>query len=235
MISSLDLHGHVSVITGGNSGIGLGIAEALMQSGASVCIWGTNEERNERAASELDSRHEGRALSIRCDVGDEDAVEDSFAQAVDELGGVDSCFANAGVNGIGVDFLDLAGDEWRRLMRINLDGAFFTLRAAARHMVKRGAGGSLICVSSVGALEGQARGQHYGASKAGMLGLMRGLAVELAPHGIRSNAVLPGWVETPLAEPLLSLEKFRDRTIPRIPARRFGTPADLGGIAVYLA
>lgn len=117
----------------------------------------------------------------------------------------------------------------------NLDGAFFTLRAAARHMVARGEGGSLVVTSSIAARAAQPRGENYAASKAGVEALVRGLGVELARHGIRANAIVPGWVSTPLADALLESEGVRTKVLPRVPMRRWGVGDDFRGVAVFLA
>jgi NAD(P)-dependent dehydrogenase (short-subunit alcohol dehydrogenase family) len=233
-----DLTGHVALVTGGNSGIGLGMARGLVQAGADVAIWGTNEAKNEAAAAELDelaSAAGSRVFALRCDVGDDEEVDAAFAATVDALGKVDSCFANAGVPGGGSGFIDMSTDEWRRVMRVNMDGAFFTLRAAARHMVERGGGGSLVGTASLAVLEGQPRGQHYAASKGGLVAMIKACAVELARYGIRANALLPGGIDTPMDSPALNWDRFRDRVLPRVPLRRWGVPDDLAGIAVYLA
>ena len=129
----------------------------------------------------------------------------------------------------------MSTDDWRRVMRVNSVGAFFTLRAAAKHMVERGEGGSLVGTASLAVLEGQPRGQHYAASKGGLVAMMKACAVELARYDIRANVLLPGWIETPMASPALNWDRFRDRVMPRVPMRRWGVPADLAGIAVYLA
>ncbi len=229
-----DLTGCVALVTGGNSGIGLGMTEALAAAGASVCIWGTDERKN-AAAAETVAAHGGRVLALRCDVGDEAQVEATFARTLGELGRVDACFANAGVAGTGMSFVDMPAAEWRRVLRVNLDGAFFTLRAAARHMVARAGGGSLVVTSSLAAIEGAARGEHYAASKGGVIAMTRSLAVELARHGIRANAILPGWIDTPMTAHSLEHEAVRRKILPRIPLRRWGERGDFGGIAVYLA
>jgi len=128
-----DLTGKVALVTGGNSGIGLGMAEAMTQAGAAVCIWGTNEEKNATALAKLKG-HGGKAMALRCDVSDEGAVDRAFAETVKTMGRVDAFFANAGVSGRGgggKGFHEMATEEWRRVMAVNLDGAFFSLRAAA--------------------------------------------------------------------------------------------------------
>ena len=229
-----DLSGHVALVTGGNSGIGLGMAHGLAQCGADVAIWGTNETKNAAAVEAL-KEHGTRVVALRCDVGDEAAVDAAFAQTVDQLGRVDSCFANAGVGGMAASFLEMSAEEWHRVLRINLDGAFYTFRAAARHMVERGNGGSLVGTASLAAIEGQARGQHYAATKGGLISMVRALAVELARHGIRANAVLPGWIETPMTDGFLDTGSFQDKVLKRVPARRWGGPEDFAGVAVYLA
>jgi NAD(P)-dependent dehydrogenase (short-subunit alcohol dehydrogenase family) len=232
----LDLTGKVALITGGNSGIGLGMAEALAQAGASLCVWGTSEAKNASAAAQLRG-HGARVLTLRCDVSDEAAVERAFADTIAQLGRVDACFANAGVSGRRevAAFVEMTTAEWRRVMSVNLDGTFFTLRAAARHMVERGDGGSLVVTSSLAALSGQARGEHYAATKGGVISMMKSLAVELARFGVRANAIVPGWIDTPMTERTLRWDKFVERVLPRVPMRRWGVREDFGGLAVYLA
>jgi NAD(P)-dependent dehydrogenase (short-subunit alcohol dehydrogenase family) len=229
-----DLTGRVALVTGGNGGIGLGMADGLAAHGADVAIWGTNEEKNEAAAQHL-ARHGRKVLALRCDVGDQEQVEEAFAATVAGLGKVDSCFANAGVGGQAPSFLEMTAEEWRRVLRVNLDGAFFTLQAAVRHMVERGEGGSVVVMTSASASQGQQKGEHYGASKAGVVALVRAIAVEHARHGIRGNAILPGWVETDMTAPALGWDKFVANVMPRVPLRRWGRPDDFAGAAVYLA
>jgi NAD(P)-dependent dehydrogenase (short-subunit alcohol dehydrogenase family) len=233
-----DLTGKVALITGGNGGIGLGFAEALARAGASICIWGTNADKNAAAQESLADIGEGQVLAQVVDVADPDAVDKAFADSLASLGRIDGCFANAGVAGAAKSVFDIDPEEWRRVMSINLDGAFYTLRRAARHMVERAEGGDpggrLVGTASLAALSGAARAEHYGATKGALVSMMRALAVELARHGITANAVLPGWVETEMTAQVFSWDRFRDGVLPRIPVRRWGQPADFGGIAVYL-
>lgn len=234
MTSPFDLSGKMALVTGGNSGIGLGMADALAAHGADVAIWGTNEAKNDAAVAQV-ARHGRRVVAFRCDVGDQAQVQEAFAATVQALGRVDACFANAGVAGAAPSFLEMTAEEWHRVLRVNLDGAFYTCQEAVRHMVERGGGGSIVVTTSGASVQGQPRGQHYGASKAGVVAMMKGIAVEHARHGIRANAVLPGWIDTPMTEPALAWSKFQERVLTRIPVRRWGTGEDFGGIAVYLA
>ena len=229
-----DLTGHVALVTGGNSGIGLGMADALARSGADVAIWGTNEEKNANALEQLKA-HGTNVVALKCDVGEESEVEAAFAKTVQELGKVDSCFANAGIGGGAPAFHEFTLEQWRKVTRINLDGVFLTFKAAVRHMVGRGEGGSLVVTSSGSAIDGAARNQAYASTKGGVLAMMRGLAVEYARSGIRANAIVPGWIDTPMTEDVLQWEKFQEKVLTRIPVRRWGQPADFGGLAVYLA
>ncbi len=234
-----DLSGHAGLVTGGNSGIGLGYAEGLAQCGAAVAIWGTNPDKNEAASEQL-ARHGGRVHAVVCDVGDHDAVQAAMVETIAELGRVDSCFVNAGVGGRASSFVEMTVDEWRRVLRVNLDGAFYTAQEAVRHWVARwGAGdetgGSLVFTSSGSAFFGQPRGQHYGGSKAAIIAMSRGIAVEYARYKVRSNAIVPGWIDTELASGALHWDKFIERNMPRTPARRWGQGDDFSAVAAYLA
>ncbi len=238
MYTPFDLSGRSAVVTGGNGGIGLGMARALLAAGASVAIWGSRADKTEAARAQLASEcgAPARVHAFTCDVGDEGQVEQTFAASVQALGGqVDAVFANAGVSGKGTPLTEMSLDEFRRVQRINVEGVFLTLRTAARHMQAHGQGGSLVVTSSTAALEGAARNSHYGASKGAVSSFVRALAVELARHRIRVNSILPGWIVTEMTEKSVGNEKFASAVMPRIPARRWGSADDFGGIAVYLA
>ena len=230
-----DLTGKVALVTGGNGGIGLGMADALAEAGADICIWGTNPKKNAAATAQL-KRHGRKVHAQIVDVGDEQQVEAGFAEAIKVMGHIDNCVANSGVSGRGKGaILEMTYEEWRRVLRVNLDGVFFTFRGAARHMVERGRGGSLVAMASTAAIEGAARSSHYGASKGGVTAMVRALSVELARYNISVNSVLPGWIETEMTANAFGNEKFAANVMPRIPQRRWGTGADFGPIAVYLA
>jgi NAD(P)-dependent dehydrogenase (short-subunit alcohol dehydrogenase family) len=217
-----DLTGHVALVTGGNGGIGLGMAEGLARQGAAVAIWGTNPDKNTAAACALRA-HGGTVLDLICDVGDQHAVAASMAQTVATLGRLDSCFVNAGVPGRAPSFAEMTADEWERVMRVNLDGAFYTAQEAVRQMTTQSPqGGSIVFTTSGSAFFGQQRGQHYGGSKAALNAMMKGIAVEHARHGIRANSVLPGWVQSDMTAAAFGWQKFVDNVMPRIPMRRWG-------------
>ena len=237
MYQPFDLSGRGALVTGGNGGIGLGMARALLAAGANVAIWGSREEKTRAAHMQLvdECGHPSRVHAFVCDVGDEAQVEDTFARTAAVLGRVDACFANAGVSSKGTMLTDMTLEEFRRVQRVNVEGVFLTFRAAARHMAQHGQGGSLVATASTAAIEGAARNSHYGASKGAVTSMVRALAVELARHKIRVNSILPGWIVTEMTERSVNNEKFADAVLPRIPARRWGEIDDFGGIAVYLA
>lgn len=234
MNSLFDLTDHVALVTGGNSGIGLGMARGLARSGADVCIWGTNTERTAKAVAEL-GEFGTRVHGIRCDVSNETAVTEAFAEAVDHFGRVDSCFANAGKLSTDSAFIDTSLDAFRSVTSVNLDGAFLTLREAAKHMVERGNGGVLVGTSSVSSLHGTPRGQAYAASKAGLSAMIRSCAIELARYGINAHSLVVGWTETPLISRELDRPEFEKNVMKRMPQRRWGSPDDFERLAVYLA
>lgn len=231
-----DLTNKVALITGGNGGIGLGFAQGIAKQGGSVCIWGRNQEKNQQALKCLQP-FDTKVHVIHCDVANETAVENAFAETLDVFGRVDGCFANAGVGG-GGRFDELTTEEWQRVLSVNLDGLFYTLRCAAKHMKARAEqgdpGGRLVGTSSIGAKAGMAKFEAYAGSKGAVLAIMQGLAIEYARYGVTANSILPGHIETAMTEKNYQNEKFANAVMPRIPARRWGKPEDFEGIAAYL-
>ncbi len=236
--SPFNLAGKVALITGGNGGIGLGMAEALAQAGAGIVIWGTNDDKNKTAEARLRA-HGTKVLIQKVDVANEAQVVSGMKDAVANMGRVDAVFANAGIGSPARSFLDITAEQYRKVLSVNQDGVFFTLREGARHMRERvgkgDPGGSLVGVASLAAIEGAARNQHYAASKGAVISMIRGIAVEFARDGVRANAILPGWIATDMTAGAQTSPAFAEKVIPRVPSRRWGVPADFGGIAVYLA
>lgn len=238
MANLFDLTGKVALVTGGNGGIGLGMAAGLAQHGATVVIWGTNDAKNASAAQML--RHYGGAVrTARVDVSDEAAVKAAMADIINEFGRIDQAIANAGIGQSRRDMFDISRDDFEKLESINVHGVFFTLREAARHMIARDAtgdsGGSLVAVASTAAIHGAARNEHYGATKGAVVSMCRAMAVELARHKITVNSICPGWIKSDMTAGLQAMDKFNERVIGRVPMGGWGEPEDFAGIVVYLA
>jgi len=226
----IDLSGRVVIVTGGNSGIGLGIARGVARAGASVAIWSRREQRNADAVAELEGLG-ATAIGVQCDVSDEGNVAAAMRET---LGRLDCLVANARTSGKQA-FTDMSLSEWHRVLQVNLDGTFLCLREATRVPVGQGQGGSLFGVSSTSAIDGAPGQQHYAASKTALLAVMRGLAVELARHKVRFNSLLPGWTDTEMLAGAKTHEKFGTATIGRTPVRRWGTLHDFETIGAFLA
>jgi NAD(P)-dependent dehydrogenase (short-subunit alcohol dehydrogenase family) len=237
MYKPFDLTGKVSLVTGGNGGIGLGMADALAASGADVVIWGTNEAKNDSAVKALKA-HGRRVAARKVNVASEQEVVDGMKAALMEMGRLDCVIANAGIGG-GSPIADMTTELFRKVNAVNTEGVMWTFREAARHMIDRArdgdANGSLVVVASTAGIEGAARNSAYGASKGAVMSMARALAVELARYGVRVNSIAPGWIATDMTAGAQSSPVFQEKVIPRVPARRWGKPEDFGGIAVYLA
>ncbi len=235
-MSLFDLTGRVVVITGGNGGIGLGMAQGLAAAGAAVSIWGRNEAKN---AAALKTLANGKCEARVCDVSNPASIEKAFQETLAKYGRIDGCFANAGIGGGGRrSFLDRDQKEWREMLATNLDGAVLTMQHAARHMRERAekgdAFGRLVATSSLASISGTARNEHYAATKGALNSIIRALAVELSRYGVTAHCILPGWIRSEMTEGLMGNDKFVANVMPRIPMRRFGTPEDFAAIAVYI-
>jgi NAD(P)-dependent dehydrogenase (short-subunit alcohol dehydrogenase family) len=226
-----DLSDRTIVVTGGNGGIGLGLARGVARSGARVAIWARNEDKNRAAKEQLEALG-AEVLTLTCDVASEEQILDAIDQTADRFGRIHAAFANAGYGAPG-DPLEISLEGWRSLMSVNLDGTFLTLRCVANHMIENGGGGKLIATSSMVERFASPMQAHYAASKAALGSLVKTFAVRLARHDIQVNSILPGWVKTEQTE---GLPEALDRAIiKRTPARRWGETSDFEGIAVYLA
>jgi NAD(P)-dependent dehydrogenase (short-subunit alcohol dehydrogenase family) len=237
MYKPFDLSGKVALVTGGNGGIGLGMAEALAASGADVVIWGTNEGKNAAAEKKLKA-HGKRVLTRKVDVSRESEVIEGMQAALAAMGRIDFVVANAGIGG-GAPITEMTTELFRKVHGVNEEGVFWTFREAARHMIERAkkgdANGSLVVIASTAGIEGAARNAAYGASKGAVMSMARALAVELARYGVRVNSIAPGWIATDMTAGAQNSPVFTEKVIPRVPIRRWGQPEDFGGIAVYLA
>jgi NAD(P)-dependent dehydrogenase (short-subunit alcohol dehydrogenase family) len=238
MYKPFDLTGKVALVTGGNRGIGYGMAEALALSGADVVIWGTNAEKNDAAKKTLAAPGK-RASARTVNVGNEAEVVEGMQAAIAEMGRVDCVIANAGIGGGARSFSEMSIETWRRVHAVNEEGVFYTLREACKHMVERAgkgdAGGSLVGVASLAGLEGAARNEAYSATKGAVMAMIRSIAVEHARFGIRANSIAPGWIATDMTAGMQDNKAFAEKVLPRVPMRRWGDPSDFGGMAVYLA
>jgi NAD(P)-dependent dehydrogenase (short-subunit alcohol dehydrogenase family) len=228
-----DLTGRTVVVTGGNGGIGLGLARGVARAGACVAIWARDTDKTAAAVEALGGLG-AEAAGFACDVAREEDVARALADTVDRFGPIHAGFANAGF-ATTHDALEMTLAEWRAVLAVNLDGTFVTLRDLARHMVEAGTAGKLVAVSSMVEHFGSPTQPHYAASKGGVGALVRSLAVRLAKHGIQVNSLEPGWIETEATRPLVENERFGGVVLRRTPARRWGQPSDLEGIAAYLA
>lgn len=229
-----DLSEKVFIITGGNGGIGLGLAEGIAEAGGAVAIWARNEEKNTDAVRALQDIG-GEAKSYICDVSNEEEVIRTLASTVKDFGRVDGLFANAGRGGTGTPLVDTSLEDWRKVMAVNLDGVFLCLREASRQLISQGSGGSLVAVSSTSAIHGAAGNEAYGTAKTAVTGLVRALAVSLARFQIRVNCLLPGWTVTELASPAFENDHFREVTTKRTPARRWADPKEFRQVGAFLA
>lgn len=228
-----NLTGKVVVITGGNSGIGFGMAEGCAKAGADIAVWSRRADRNAEACEKL-AKHGVRTHGVVCDVGEEASIVAAAKDTLAQLGRIDACVASAGAPGYSKALIDTTLDDWRNVTRVSFDGLFVTFRECARAMIERGEGGALVAVSSTSAIHGAQRNHAYASSKTGVLGLTRALAVELARHKIRVNAILPGWTITEMAMGGYQNDKFRNATTSRTPVRRWAEPSEFEAVGAYL-
>jgi 2-deoxy-D-gluconate 3-dehydrogenase len=228
-----DLSQRVAIVTGGNRGIGLGMARALAAAGARLVVAARNAATSQAAVDELRALG-GEPLAIRADVSDERSVDALITEAARRCGRLDILVNNAGTN-IRKPAHELSLEEWRRVVDTNLTSAFLCARAAYPHL-RRAGGGKIVNIGSMLSLFGVSFAPAYGASKGGLVQLTKSLAAAWAPDNIQVNAVLPGWIDTDLTrEGRQQVPGLHERVLARTPAGRWGTPDDLAGIAVFLA
>jgi NAD(P)-dependent dehydrogenase (short-subunit alcohol dehydrogenase family) len=227
-----DLTGQVALVTGGNAGIGLAFAKGLVKSGASVAIWGRNEQKNADALQQLHVLG-GNAAAFVCDVTDEEQVLKTFDETVAHFGRVDSCFANAGGSGKAGMLHKQSTSDWNNILNLNLNSVVNTYKPMIAHLLERKASGKLIVTSSEAALLGMGYAAGYGTTKAAVMGLTRALAIELGRNNIQVNAVLPGFIETEMSVDTSSA--FQEAARRRSATGQIGTLEQMEGVAVFLA
>jgi len=225
--NSFSLHGKAALVTGGNGGIGLGMARAFVGAGAALAITGRDEAKNAAAARGLG------AVGLTCDLTNETACRAMVEEAAQRLGRLDILVNNAGTN-IRKPPEDYSLEEWRLVLDTNLTSAFVASQAAYPHM-KRAGGGKIVNIGSMMSLFGASFAAPYGATKGGIVQLTKSLAAAWAKDNIQVNAVLPGWIDTALTQRARAeVSGLHERVLARTPAGRWGRPEDLGGIAVFL-
>lgn len=232
-MTPFDLTGKKAFLTGASRGIGRSIAVGFARAGADLALVARGEEGLAATAAEVTDCGR-KAFIIPADVTDRSAVASAVAAAIEQLGHVDIVVNNAGGSNFAVPFLDLRLPGWEKLIRLNLDSAAYVCHAIGGHLVGRGQG-SVINVASVAGMVGSPLLAPYGAAKAGLIALTKTLAVEWAAHGVRVNALCPGWTATDLNRDLWEDEVAGKATIATVPMRRWGRPEEMSGPAVFLA
>ena len=228
-----DLTGKVAIITGGNGGIGLGMAKGLAQAGASIAVVGRNETKNATAVRNIKALGVD-AMAVEADVCDSEAVDTMIATVVDQWGAINILVNNAGIN-IRKRPEDLSEDEWRSVLDTNLTSAFICSKACYPEMKKAG-GGKILNNGSMLSLFGSPWGSAYGSSKGGIMQMTRSHATAWAEDNIQVNCYLPGWINTDLTvKAREDVPGLHEKVLARTPAGRWGEPDDLAGLAVYLS
>jgi dehydrogenase/reductase SDR family protein 4 len=227
-----DLTGRRALVTGATRGIGFAVAQAFVAHGASVAITGRKPDTLNAAVEQL--RPGADVRGHVCNQGDPNAIERLFAQLDADSFAADVVVVNAATNPVMGPLIDVDLDAWRKILDVNLTGAFLTARAAIRRMLQQKPG-SVIFIASIAGIDPMAGLGAYSVSKSGLLGLMRTLAKEQGPDGIRVNALAPGLVETRFAAALFQDKQAYEALMAHTPLRRHGQPIDIAGAAVFLA
>jgi 2-deoxy-D-gluconate 3-dehydrogenase len=226
-----DLAGNVAVVTGGNGGIGRGIALGFVEAGAAVAILARNEQKNRAVLAELE-RLGARAVSIRLDITERAELEPAMAEVERALGPISILVNNAGI-AIQKSAAKHDPDSWDRVIETNLNSCFFLAQIAARSMIQQRRG-KIINIASEYSHFGSAGVISYSAAKGGLVQLTKSLAIDWARYNIQVNAIVPGWIKTDMTAPAQS-GPFYEEIITRTPAGRFGEPEEMAGTAIFLA
>lgn len=234
MSDRFNLEGKVAIVTGGNGGIGKGIARGLAAAGSDIVIVARDQGKTDAAASEIQADFGVRMLGLKKDLREESQIQDMIEPIVKEFGRIDILVNNAGIN-IRKMPQEYAAAEWDQILDTNLRGPFLCSQAVYPLMKSEG-GGKIINIGSMLSIFGGAKLAAYGSSKGGMVQLTRSLAVAWAPDNIQVNAILPGWIDTDLTrQARKDIAGLHERVLDRTPTGRWGEPHDLAGTAVFLA
>jgi 2-deoxy-D-gluconate 3-dehydrogenase len=229
-----DLSGKVAVVTGGNGGIGLGIARGLVETGATVVVAARNQEKTQAAVRGLNELRDGSAVGVEVDVADEKQIQGMVSQAVDRFGRLDILVNNAGI-GIRKRPEEYSLADFQRVVDTNLTAVFLGCQAAYSEL-KRAGQGKIVNIGSMASLFGHPLALPYAASKGGVVQLTKTLAIAWAPDNVQVNCILPGWIETDLTNTARTqIPDLHEKVLARTPSGRWGQPADLAGTAVFLA
>jgi 2-deoxy-D-gluconate 3-dehydrogenase len=230
-LNIFDLHGKVAIVTGGNGGIGLGIARGLAQAGAHIAVAARNADKTAAAVRELEQCGV-RAIGMQVDVSDFEEARRMVADSVSALGGVDILIANAGIN-IRNRPEEYTPDEWRKIVDTNLTGVFACCQAVHPEFARRG-GGKIVTIGSMASIFGFDTATIYAATKGGVVQLTKSLAAAWARDNVQVNCILPGWIDTDLTRNTRRMRpELHDNVLSRTPTKRWGTPEDLAGAAVF--
>jgi len=233
-VSLFDLTGKVAIVTGGNGGIGLGIAQGLAQAGARIVVVGRNATKSESAKSQIEKATGAAALVVTADVSRPDHVDRAVVESLNHFGRIDILFNNAGIN-IRKQPEALALSEWQEVLDTNLTSAFLMSKAVYAAM-KSSRGGKIVNIGSMASIFGSSFASAYAATKGGIVQLTKSLALAWAKDNIQVNAILPGWFDTELTQKAREqVPGLHERVLARIPQGRWAEPADMAGTAVWLA
>jgi NAD(P)-dependent dehydrogenase (short-subunit alcohol dehydrogenase family) len=228
---SLDLSGHVALVTGGNRGLGRTLIDRLAQGGAAISVVGRDGDSCEAAAAELKAAGH-TAIAVKADLHSASDITAAIAETVARLGRLDILINNAGVYPHS-SLLELPDDEWDDVFAVNLRGAFIAIRESVRQMVAQGDGGRIVNIASVDAIAPEPRFSHYDASKGGLVALTRSLALELGEHDITINAVGPGLIDGPGLDEFVP--KRKAAFLDHVPLKSIGSPDDIADAVVFLS